>query len=233
MHYFALLLGPEPTEKPDASTEAAIMAAYTDFHARAGHAIRAGDALTPAAQAVRIDRRNGEPVITDGPFAEGAEVAGGYYVIEADNLDDALAIARQIPACQHGAVEVWPMVAWEAPAQPLGADWLAILLEPPGPEIAPGSEQWEAEVREHEVFGQTYGGHILGGAALHPASTATTVTVRDGEAVFTDGPYVEGAEVAGGFYLLKAADRDEAVKVAAQIPVSIIELRQLAGIAGL
>lgn len=233
MHYFALLLGPEATEPLDAATEAAIMTAYTDFHARAGSAIRAGDALAPGAEAVRIDRGAGEPVITDGPFAEGAEVAGGYYVIEADNLDDALAIARQIPACQDGGVELWPMVDWEAPAQPLGNDWLAILLEPPGPEIAPGSEQWEAEVREHEVFGETYGEHILGGAALHPASTATTVRVRDGEAIFTDGPYAEGAEVAGGFYLLKAADRDEAVKVAAQIPVSIIELRQLSGIAGL
>jgi hypothetical protein len=233
MYYFALLLGPEPTGEADAATEAAIMEAYTNFHVKAGHAIRAGDALAPAAQAVRIDRGPGEPVITDGPFAEGAEVAGGYYVIEADNLDDALAIARDIPNCHHGAVEVWPMVDWEAPERALRNDWLAILLEPPGPEIAPGTEQWEADVREHEAFGEAYGRHVLGGAALHPASTATTVKVRDGDAIFTDGPYVEGAEIAGGFYLLQAADRDEAVKIASQIPVSVIELRQLAGIAGL
>ena len=41
-------------------------------------------------------------MVTDGPYAEGAEVAGGYYVFEADNLDDALQLARQIPAAQYG-----------------------------------------------------------------------------------------------------------------------------------
>jgi len=49
----------------------------------------------------------------------------------------------------------------------------------------------------------------------------------------TDGPYVEGAEIATGFYLLGAADRDEAVKLAAMIPASAVQLRQLAGVSGL
>ena len=53
-------------------------------------------------------------------------------------------------------------------------------------------------------------------------STATTVRVRDGEVIVTDGPYVEGAEVATGFYLLSAADRDEAVKIASMIPASTV-----------
>lgn len=201
---------------------------------RAGHAIRAGDALAPAADAVRIAGGPDAPLVTDGPFAEGAEVAGGYYVFEAENLDEALQLARYIPACQVGGVEVWPMVEWEAPAGPIGTSWFALLLEPPGsPESTPGTEQWDDEIREHEAFGNAYGEHILGGAALHPVSTATTVKVRDGDAIITDGPYAEGAEVAGGFYLLRAADRDEAVKVASQIPVSIVELRQLAGFSGL
>ena len=63
------------------------------------------------------------------PFAEGAEVAGGYYVFEADNLDEALALAQDIPAAKYGAVEVWPMVHWQAPEQPLTNDWLALLLD--------------------------------------------------------------------------------------------------------
>ena len=57
--------------------------------------------------------------------------------------------------------------------------------------------------------------------------------VRDGEVVFTDGPYVEGAEVANGFYVLSAADRDEAVKIASMIPATTVEVRQLAGVSGL
>lgn len=48
------------------------------------------------------------------------------------------------------------------------------------------------------------GDHIIGGAALHDRSTATTVRVRDGEVLITDGPYVEGAEIATGVYLLAA-----------------------------
>ena len=57
--------------------------------------------------------------------------------------------------------------------------------------------------------------------------------MRDGKATFTDGPYVEGAEVANGYYILRAADRDEAVKIASMIPATTVELRQLAGISGL
>ncbi|WP_231987544.1 YciI family protein, partial [Mycobacterium sp. E2238] len=77
------------------------------------------------------------------------------------------------------------------------------------------------------------GDHILGGAALHDRSTATTVRVRDGEVLITDGPYVEGAEIATGVYLLAAADRDEAVKLASMIPASTVQVRQLAGVSGL
>jgi hypothetical protein len=68
---------------------------------------------------------------------------------------------------------------------------------------------------------------------LHAPSTATTVRVRDGEVLLTDGPFAEGAEVANGFYLLSAADRDEAAKIASMIPASAVQLRRLAGIAGL
>jgi hypothetical protein len=68
---------------------------------------------------------------------------------------------------------------------------------------------------------------------LHPPSTATTVTVRDGKVAFTNGPFVEGAEVANGFCVLSASDRDEAIKIVSMIPATSVELRQLAGISGL
>ncbi|HEV7852810.1 MAG TPA: YciI family protein, partial [Mycobacterium sp.] len=108
MHYFALLISPERSLTPEEG--AAEMTAYQDFHATAAAAIRAGDALGPAATGVRITGGPDSPTVTDGPFAEGAEVAGGYYVFEADNLDEALALAGDIPAAKYGAVEVWPMV---------------------------------------------------------------------------------------------------------------------------
>ncbi|MBX7454356.1 YciI family protein [Mycolicibacterium sp. 3033] len=232
MYYFALLQTPERDLAAD--DLAAEMQAYTDFHARAADALQAGDALSPAAEAVRIDGGPDRPVITDGPFPEGAEVAGGFYVFDAENLDEALELARQVPAARYGAVEVWPMVHWQAPGTPsTGADWLALLLEPADQLNTPGTPEWDESSQRHVGFGAAAGEHILGGAPLHLPSTMTTVRVRDSEVLLTDGPFAEGAEVASGFYLLRAGDRDEAVKVAAMIPASAVILRRLAGVAGL
>ena len=232
MQYLALLVNGERDMTPD--ERAAAMTAYQNFHTKAGPAIRTGDALRPAATAVRITGGPDAPVVTDGPFAEGAEVAGGYYVLEADNLDEALALARDIPAAQFGAVEIWPVVHSIEPSRKLtGNDWLALLLEPPASAHTPGSPEWEAVAARHADLHAAAGDHIIGGAALHDRSTATTVRVRDGEVLITDGPYVERAEIATGIYFLAGADRDEAVKLASMIPASTVQLRQLAGVSGL
>lgn len=232
MHYFALLINQERELTPEEG--AAEMAAYQSFHAMAAPAIRGGDALWPAATGARITGGPDAPVVTDGPFAEGAEVAGGYYVFEAENLDEALELARNIPAAKHGAVEVWPMAGPRLATEPAdGTNWIALLLEAPDFSVAPGTPEWEAMVVEHQQFEAVSGGRIRSGAGLHPPSTATTVRVRDGEAVITDGPYIEGAEVANGYYVLQADDRDEAVKLASMIPASTVLVRQLAGVSGL
>src|ERR1700736_6963580 len=145
MHYFALLLVPESTSAPDPDAQAAQMAAYEAFHAKAASAIRAGDALTPSAAGVRIPGGPDAPTVTDGPFAEGAEVAGGYYVYEAENLDEAIALARDVPAAKDGAVEIWPMFhSFEPSRKPTGNDWLALLLETPASAHTPGTPEWEA-----------------------------------------------------------------------------------------
>lgn len=232
MQYFALLISKERDRTPDDA--AAAMAAFEDFHAKAGAAIRAGDALAPAAGATVITGGPDAPITTDGPFAESAEVACGYYVFEAENLDEALALARAIPVAQFGAVELWPVVHAIEPSRKLtGNDWLALLLEPPASAHTPGTPEWEAVAARHADLHAAAGDHIIGGAALHDRSTATTVRVRDGEVLITDGPYVEGAEIATGVYLLAAADRDEAVKLASMIPASTVQVRQLAGVSGL
>jgi hypothetical protein len=232
MQYLALLIGQEPELTPD--ERATEMAAYQSFHAKAGPAIRSGDALMSAADSVRISGGPDAPIVTDGPFAESAEVAGGYYVFEAENLDDALALARDVPAAKRGAVEVRPIFhtidsEWSRP----GAQWLALLLEPPAAVNTPGTPEWEAEAARHGEFAAAAGDHIVGGAALHEPATATTVRVRDGQVLLTDGPFAESAEIATGVYLLSAADRDEAVKLASMIPASAVEVRQLAGVSGL
>ena len=208
------------------------MTAYQDFHAKAASAIRAGDALAPSATGVRITGGPDAPTVTDGPFAEGAEVAGGYYVFEAENLDEALALARDIPAAKYGAVEVWPMVEFSPPCS-RGQQLAGAAARAAGQcrrARHPGVGRGHQGAQE---FGKAAGDRAVGGAPLHPPTTATTVRVRDGEVLLTDGPYAEGAEVANGFYYINAADRDEAVKVASMIPATTVELRRLAGVSGL
>ena len=71
-------------------------------------------------------------------------------------------------------------------------------------------------------------GHHLGGFELHPISTATSVRVRDGQHLATDGPFAETKEQLGGYYLIEAGNLDEAIGIAARIPsarVGAIEVR--------
>lgn len=80
-----------------------------------------------------------------------------------------------------------------------------------------------AEMADYGAFGATHGDVIRGGAALHPTATATTVRVqgaRGGDVVLSDGPYAETKEALTGFYLIDAANLDEAIRIAADIPAA-------------
>jgi hypothetical protein len=66
--------------------------------------------LHPVSTATSVRVRNGKPMLTDGPFAETREQLGGYYLIEARNLDEAIGIAARIPGARLGTVEVRPVV---------------------------------------------------------------------------------------------------------------------------
>jgi hypothetical protein len=66
--------------------------------------------LHPTSMATSVRVRNGKRLVTDGPFAETREQLGGYFLIEANNLDDALGIAVRIPMARKGTVEVRPVI---------------------------------------------------------------------------------------------------------------------------
>jgi hypothetical protein len=90
----------------------------------------------------------------------------------------------------------------------------------------------EAEGMMGEYFGFTEGikksGRYVAGEALQPTATATTVRIRDGKTVTTDGPFAETKEQLGGFYLIEAKDLDEAIQVGSRIPsarIGSIEIR--------
>jgi hypothetical protein len=88
------------------------MAAYNAFTAEADQAgvRKGGEALQPTRTATTVRVRDGKILTTDGPFAETKEALGGYYLIEAPNLDEAIRWAAKIPGAHFGSIEVRPVI---------------------------------------------------------------------------------------------------------------------------
>jgi hypothetical protein len=95
-----------------------VFAEYKEYTAdirKSGHHL-GGNALQPVSTATTVQVRNGKTVTTDGPFAETREQLGGFYLVEAKDLDEALALAKRIPAARTGSIEVRPI--WPTPDAP-------------------------------------------------------------------------------------------------------------------
>ena len=86
--------------------------AFTQSIIQSGN-FKAGDGLQPTSTATTVRVRDGKTVTTDGPFAETREQLGGYYLVEAKDLDTALAIAARIPGAKTGSVEVRPIMVYD------------------------------------------------------------------------------------------------------------------------
>ncbi|HEX6050791.1 MAG TPA: YciI family protein [Gemmatimonadaceae bacterium] len=87
---------------------------FTDDIRKSGHYV-GGEALQPTQTATTVRVRNGKVSTTDGPFAETKEQLGGYYLIEAKDLNDAIQVAARIPGARHGCVEVRPIINFDQP----------------------------------------------------------------------------------------------------------------------
>ncbi len=92
-----------------------------------GHWVFAGG-LHPANTATVVRSQNGEIVTTDGPFAETKEQLAGFFVIEAADLDEAIAWAAKIPSAMYGSIEVRPIREWTPQGEPASADHPAAAL---------------------------------------------------------------------------------------------------------
>lgn len=97
----------EPSEVSDARNQRYF--GFTEELTAAG-AMVAGDALEPSSTATTVRVRDGETITTDGPFAETKEVLLGFYIVEAEDLDEAIAWAAKIPSAEVGSIEVRPVM---------------------------------------------------------------------------------------------------------------------------
>jgi hypothetical protein len=101
--------------KMDAAARQKMTAEYgvfTQSIIQSGH-FKAGDGLQPSTTATTVRVREGKTLTTDGPFAETREQLGGYYLVEARDLDTALAIAARIPGATTGSIEVRPIMIYD------------------------------------------------------------------------------------------------------------------------
>jgi hypothetical protein len=123
MKYLCLICAEKVMEQmseDDARAHFREYAEFTEDIKRRGHFV-AGNRLKPAADATTIRVRGGTVSITDGPFAETKEQFGGYYVIDAADLNEAIKIAARIPGARFGCVELRPIATDEA-TRALGLD---------------------------------------------------------------------------------------------------------------
>jgi hypothetical protein len=119
MQYLMLIYTQESSYMKMTPQEQAAMSAefakYTEEITKAGKN-RGGNRLAPITSATTVRVRDGKRVTTDGPFAETKEQLGGYYLIDANDLDEAIALAARIPAARVGSIEVRPIVEMGARA---------------------------------------------------------------------------------------------------------------------
>ena len=113
---YLLLIYDEESRQKDMSPEDGqkLFAAYTEFttSVKSSGQFVAGEALEPTATATTVRVRDAKTLTTDGPFAETREQLGGFYLVEAKDLDEAVAIAARIPTAQHGSIEVRPIMTF-------------------------------------------------------------------------------------------------------------------------
>ena len=117
MKYLCLIYESEAAamKKPQAEMQAMMgeYFGYTDDIRKSGH-YKAGEALQPTATATTVRIRNGTVQTTDGPFAETKEQLGGFYLVEAKDLNEAIQLAARIPGARYGGIEVRPVVDFAA-----------------------------------------------------------------------------------------------------------------------
>jgi hypothetical protein len=189
-----------------------------------------GAPLRLDADATTVKVRDGQLIVTDGPYAETKEQVAGYDVIECASREEAVGWARRHPHSWMGSVEVRALVGGSPvvhlPGPAAGKTRYMMLVctdpavEPPELGRVEPVEPWVAEMSSRGVR--------LFGSELEPTGSARTVRGKDPGAIVTDGPFAETKEQIAGFDVLECADLDEAIEVAARHPMAragLVEVR--------
>lgn len=198
--------------------------------------------LHPVATAASVRVRNGQQLVTTGPFAETTEQLGGFFLIDVPNLDEAISVAVRLPSAKKGTIEIRPVFLLDGlppdkfdavPVnQSAGARYMLLCYDDQAAwdqlgQTALAAAQAEAVLLTQQLETR---GQYISASPLHPVSTATSVRIRDGKRLITDGPFAETREFLGGYYMIFARDLNEAITVATKhpgAPVGTVEVRRV------
>lgn len=211
------------------------LSTYARELAAAGTLLRAGR-LAPEADAVRIAVRDGRTVVTDGPFPESREITGGFWLVEAASQDEAIAIARRAfelgeprPEARHGAVDVLTTAQRYSVRPDPGTGVPFLLAFCNDPHLVDCDQ---GKLREMIAYGAALerDGKLFETTPLARSGPSPRVESRGGKTLVTEGPFAEAKEVIGGYTLLRASGRAEALEIARRYPAArwgTVEMREI------
>ncbi len=190
----------------------------------------AGKALDSPDTAKVVRVRDGETLVSDGPFADTKEFIGGLDLLDCENLDEAIEVASKHPMSWYHLLELRPFFEHEdhpdlrpeAPIESVTEPKMRYLLMVCIDGIAEAPEVEEGILRDVMAWREQVeaGGEYVYGHALQDAAAATTVRVRDGQTLLTDGPFAETKEFLGGFAILDCDSEERAIELAAGHPIA-------------
>ena len=239
MRYMLLAYSPEQAWTQEEWTACTIASTRICRELQAEGRFIAAAPLHPVASATSVRVRQGGALITTGPFAETTEQLGGFFLIEVPDLDVAIAIAARLPSAQKGTVEVRPVFSLEGlPAERFseagaaGPRYMLLCYDDARAwnELGPAAlqaAQAEAAALTRQLDAR---GQYISASPLHPIASATSVRIRQGGLLVSDGPFAETREFLGGYYLIRARDLNDALTAAARHPgarVGTVEVRRV------
>lgn len=244
MHYISLIYEyHENAERLPDSDYQALIEQHRALQDPAQHAgFRGCGRLVASRQAVSVRHDNAQSLITDGPFAECKEILVGFYHVESDDLDGALAYARHIPTASMAGVELRPVDAGHCPPSSGSPKLLTeasthpvyALLNYLDAEVYDALSEDERQQLVDEntrmAMRADEAGHYVFGHKL--MSTLTSTSLRHGKIPYAmmDGPFAEAKEVLLGFHALRCADIETAARYAAALPearIGVVEVREI------
>jgi hypothetical protein len=228
MQYLLLHTGAPDLDEAWNDEAWAALTAWLEETIRSGVNIE-GNPLRMDADATTVKVRDGQLIVTDGPYAETKEQVAGFDAIECASMAEAVRWAGRHPHSWMGAVEVRALVGGspaEHLAEPGAGKARYMMFVCTDPAVDPKEfdridpvDPWVTEMDGRSVR--------RFGSELEPPGSARTVRVRDSNAIVTDGPFAETKEQIAGFDVLECADLDEAIEVAAKHPMARLGLLEV------